>query len=70
MALVKEPKLPGNARESVEQSAFSSSRTEGIKADNPRNWQSDDPECVREAERYASGRVQGVNVYTGRKGKR
>lgn len=69
MALVKEPRLPRNARESVEHAAFPSSRTEGIRADNPQNWESNSTEKAREAERYLSGRVPGVNVYTGRKGR-
>jgi hypothetical protein len=69
MALVKEPPLPRNARESVEQAAFPSSRADGIHADDPENWATNDPECVREAARYEKGRVPGVNVYTGRKGR-
>jgi hypothetical protein len=69
MALVKEPKLPGNARESLRQTAFPSSRTDGIKADDAENWESNSSECIRQADRYESGKVPGLNVYTGKKGR-
>lgn len=60
MGSIIKHRIAGTARESVEDSVYTSKRTDGIKT--PKEWEPNIPANARTAERYASGRIPGINI--------